>query len=117
MKGKGDEDHPYNPERSVCSVQWNNRNSGGRMMDEEPAGVNEHRSMLSQPRYILNATSIIASSAWCQKALLTVCFIEITINCITYAFLPPDVLLGHLEHKLHPVLYSAGERAGKSLEV
>ena len=50
------------------------------MMDEEPAGVNEHGSMLSQPRYILNATSIIASGTWCQKALLTVCFIEITIN-------------------------------------
>lgn len=64
------------------------------MMDEEPAGVNEHGSMLSQPSYIVNATSIIASSAWCQKALLTICFIEITINCITFAFLPPDVSLG-----------------------
>lgn len=58
----------------------NNGNGGVRMMDEEPAGVNEHGSMLSQPRYILNATSIIASGTWCQKALLTVCFIEITIN-------------------------------------
>lgn len=74
------------PQCIHCAVeqlkQW-------RVMDEEPAGVNEARSMLSQPSYILNATSIIASGAWCQKALLTVCFIEITINCITYAFLPP----------------------------
>ena len=84
-------------------------------MDEEPAGVNEHRSMLSQPSYTLNATSIIASGAWCQKALLTVCFIEITINCITYVFLPPDFLLGHLEHELLPGLYSSGERGEKSL--
>lgn len=78
------------------------------MMDEEPAGVNEHGSMLSQPNYILNATSITASGARCQRALLTVCFIEITINCITSAFLPPDVLLGHLEHVLIPSLYSSG---------
>lgn len=85
------------------------------MMDEEPAGVNEHGSMLSQPSYTLNATSIIASSAWCQKALLTVCFIEITINRITYAFLPPDVLLGHLEPKLLLSLYSSGDCGGKSL--
>lgn len=71
--------------------------------------------MLSQPNYIVNATSITASGAWSQKALLTVCFTEITTNCITYAFLPPDVLLGHLEHELLLSLYSLGERGEKSL--
>ncbi len=85
------------------------------MMDEKPAGVNEQGSILSQPSYILSATSIIAPSAWCQKALLTVCFIEITINCITYVFLPPDFLLGHLQHELLPSLYSSRERGGKPL--
>lgn len=73
------------------------------MMDEEPAGVNEHGSMLSQPSHTVDTTSIIASSTWCQKALLTVRFIEITINCITYACLPTDVLLGHTQNELHPI--------------
>lgn len=75
------------------------------MMDEKPAGVNEHGSVLSQPSSILNAASNIASGA--RKALLTVCFIEIKISYITYVFLPLDVLLGHLEHKLLLSLYSS----------
>lgn len=84
-------------------------------MNEEPAGVNEHGSMLSLPNYTVNATSITASGARCQRALVTFCFIEITINFINSAFLPPDVLLGHLEHVLILSLYSLEERGEKSL--
>lgn len=83
-------------------------------MDEEPAGVNEHVDRCWANPAIYWIPPPLASDARCQKALLTVCFSEIIINCITYAFLLPDVLLGHLEHELFPSLYSSGEHGGKS---
>lgn len=37
------------------------------MMDEEPVGVNEHRLMLSQVYYTMNAASITACGACGRK--------------------------------------------------
>lgn len=64
------------------------------MMDDELAGVNERRSMLSRLSHPVIATSIIASGACAEKVLLTACFIEVKINGITFAFGRSDVLLG-----------------------
>lgn len=46
IEWKKDGDYLNNP-LVLCTQQRHNRNSGVRMMDDEPAGVNEQRSMLS----------------------------------------------------------------------
>lgn len=80
------EDRRY--DLSGCTVQWNNGNSGVRMIDEEPAGVNEHVDHCWANTLIHWIPPPLPSGAsWCQKALLTARFIEDTINCSTYVFL------------------------------
>lgn len=91
--------------RDAHVVPWNNRNSGVTMMDEERGGVNEHVDQCWANLAISWTPPPLASGAWCQEALSSVCFIDITINCITYTCPPPDVSLGHLEHELKTSLW------------
>lgn len=87
------------------------------MMDEEPAEVNECRVMLSRLSHTPNNTSIIAPQG---PESPVHCFSEITISCITYAFLSTDVLMGYcFELAAHHVLpaYTTEEKKNSAVTV